>query len=79
VRIEASVGHARSAPERTGSFSLRKRHASRSIVNPANGHSRDFPNYAAGTWGPEAADGLLARDEREWRPQAAARVALVAS
>jgi glucose-6-phosphate 1-dehydrogenase len=40
---------------------------------------RDFPNYAAGTWGPEAADNLLARDEREWRPQGAARVALVAS
>jgi len=40
---------------------------------------RDFPNYAAGTWGPQAADDLLARDEREWRPQAAVRVALVAS
>ena len=41
---------------------------------------RDFPNYAAGTWGPEAADELLARDHREWRPQAATRgVALVAS
>jgi glucose-6-phosphate 1-dehydrogenase len=40
---------------------------------------RDFPNYAAGTWGPEAADDLLARDGREWRPQSAARVALVAS
>jgi glucose-6-phosphate 1-dehydrogenase len=40
---------------------------------------RDFPNYAAGTWGPEAADDLLARDGREWRPQTAARVALVAS
>jgi glucose-6-phosphate 1-dehydrogenase len=40
---------------------------------------RDFPNYAAGTWGPEAADDLLARDGREWRPQGAARVALVAS
>jgi len=40
---------------------------------------RDFPNYAAGTWGPEAADDLLARDGREWRSQGAARVALVAS
>ncbi|MBC8142530.1 MAG: glucose-6-phosphate dehydrogenase, partial [Armatimonadetes bacterium] len=26
----------------------------------------DFPNYAAGTWGPEAADELLARDGRKW-------------
>jgi len=27
----------------------------------------DFPNYEAGTWGPEAADDLLARDGRRWR------------
>jgi glucose-6-phosphate 1-dehydrogenase len=27
----------------------------------------DFPNYAAGTWGPEAADRLLERDGRRWR------------
>ena len=40
---------------------------------------RDFPNYAAGSWGPEAAEDLLGRDGREWRPQGAARVALVAS
>ncbi len=26
-----------------------------------------FPNYAAGTWGPVAADELLARDRRGWR------------
>ncbi|HXG08552.1 MAG TPA: glucose-6-phosphate dehydrogenase [Gemmataceae bacterium] len=26
----------------------------------------DFPNYAAGTWGPAAADALLARDGRHW-------------
>jgi len=26
-----------------------------------------FPNYAAGTWGPAAADELLARDGRRWR------------
>lgn len=26
-----------------------------------------FPNYAAGSWGPEAADGLIHRDGREWR------------
>jgi len=32
---------------------------------------RDFPNYAAGTWGPKEADDLLARNEREWRPQSA--------
>ena len=28
---------------------------------------RDFPNYTAGTWGPEDADALLARDGRAWR------------
>jgi glucose-6-phosphate 1-dehydrogenase len=28
---------------------------------------RDFPNYAAGTWGPAQADELLRRDHREWR------------
>ena len=27
----------------------------------------DFPNYAAGSWGPWAADELLARDGRSWR------------
>ncbi len=27
----------------------------------------DFPNYDAGTWGPEAAEELLARDGRRWR------------
>ncbi len=27
---------------------------------------RDFPNYPAGSWGPDAADELLARDGREW-------------
>jgi glucose-6-phosphate 1-dehydrogenase len=26
----------------------------------------DFPNYAAGTWGPPAADDLLARDQHRW-------------
>jgi len=26
-----------------------------------------FPNYAAGTWGPSAADGLMERDGRAWR------------
>ncbi len=26
-----------------------------------------FPNYPAGTWGPEAADALIERDCREWR------------
>jgi glucose-6-phosphate 1-dehydrogenase len=27
---------------------------------------RDFPNYAAGTWGPAEADALLERDGRHW-------------
>jgi glucose-6-phosphate 1-dehydrogenase len=31
--------------------------------NPA----KDFPNYAAGTWGPSAADALLEMDGRKWR------------
>jgi glucose-6-phosphate 1-dehydrogenase len=26
----------------------------------------DFPNYPAGTWGPEAAEALIARDDRNW-------------
>jgi glucose-6-phosphate 1-dehydrogenase len=26
-----------------------------------------FPNYAAGTWGPEEADELIQRDDRRWR------------
>jgi glucose-6-phosphate 1-dehydrogenase len=26
----------------------------------------DFPNYEAGTWGPDAATQLLARDARHW-------------
>ncbi len=29
--------------------------------------ARDVPQYAAGTWGPEEADELLARDGRKWR------------
>jgi glucose-6-phosphate 1-dehydrogenase len=28
---------------------------------------KGFPNYAAGTWGPESADELLGRDGRAWR------------
>jgi glucose-6-phosphate 1-dehydrogenase len=28
--------------------------------------SADFPNYVAGTWGPEAAEALIARDGRSW-------------
>jgi glucose-6-phosphate 1-dehydrogenase len=27
----------------------------------------DFPDYAAGTWGPEAASALIERDGRHWR------------
>lgn len=29
---------------------------------------RDFPNYVAGSWGPKAADALLAREGHAWRP-----------
>jgi glucose-6-phosphate 1-dehydrogenase len=43
-----------------------------SIVTPiieawANEPPPDFPNYEAGSWGPDAADELLARDGRKWR------------
>ena len=43
-----------------------------SIVDPildtwANAPAPDFPNYDAGTWGPEAADDLLSREGRRWR------------
>jgi glucose-6-phosphate 1-dehydrogenase len=34
----------------------------------ASNPARDFPNYAAGSSGPAAADALLARDGRAWRP-----------
>jgi len=43
VRIDVSVDHAGSAHERTEGFSLRKHHASSSIVNPANGQSTISP------------------------------------
>ena len=29
--------------------------------------SKDFPNYAAGSWGPKAADEMIAKDGRAWR------------
>jgi glucose-6-phosphate 1-dehydrogenase len=43
-----------------------------SVVNPVLDvwralPPREFPNYAAGTWGPQAADELLQRDGRRWR------------
>ncbi len=43
-----------------------------SIVTPiieewANEPAPPFPNYEAGTWGPDAADELLGRDGRRWR------------
>jgi glucose-6-phosphate 1-dehydrogenase len=42
-----------------------------SIVDPINARweaepATDLPNYAAGSWGPAAADALLNRDGREW-------------
>ena len=30
-------------------------------------HQTDFPNYAAGSWGPDASEELLAKDNRKWR------------
>jgi len=32
--------------------------------------ARDFPNYAAGTWGPKESEELLARDGRQWKNMA---------
>jgi glucose-6-phosphate 1-dehydrogenase len=29
--------------------------------------ARDFPNYAAGTWGPEESDELLQKNGRAWK------------
>jgi glucose-6-phosphate 1-dehydrogenase len=42
-----------------------------SVVMPvldvwAEAHPGDFPNYHAGTWGPEAAQVLIATDGRSW-------------
>lgn len=33
----------------------------------ATNKQQDFPNYQSGTWGPKAADEMLARDKRKWR------------
>jgi glucose-6-phosphate 1-dehydrogenase len=33
----------------------------------AKSPATDFPNYASGTWGPEASNELLRRDGREWQ------------
>jgi glucose-6-phosphate 1-dehydrogenase len=43
-----------------------------SVVTPildawSKAPASDFPNYAAGTWGPKAAEDLLQRDGRQWR------------
>ena len=45
--------------------------ASWRIVNPVLDvwqalHARDFPNYAAGTWGPEASDRLIEKSGHQW-------------
>jgi glucose-6-phosphate 1-dehydrogenase len=37
------------------------------IVRSWDRERPDFPNYAAGTWGPEEADLLIRGDGREWR------------
>lgn len=46
-------------------------HCAWSIVTPileawSGSPSADFPNYPAGSWGPEAAEALIARDGRSW-------------
>jgi glucose-6-phosphate 1-dehydrogenase len=37
------------------------------ILKYFDSHKPNFPNYAAGTWGPREADELLERDGRHWR------------
>ena len=37
------------------------------IVGPWKRDRPNFPNYAAGTWGPPSSDELLQRDGRSWR------------
>ena len=37
------------------------------ILKAWSGNKADFPNYTAGTWGPDAADKLLEQDGRQWR------------
>lgn len=37
------------------------------ILESFQAHKPQFPNYAAGTWGPREADELLERDGRKWR------------
>jgi glucose-6-phosphate 1-dehydrogenase len=32
----------------------------------ADNPAPDFPNYAAGSWGPESAEALIARDGKSW-------------
>ncbi len=46
-------------------------HIAWSLIQPiltawTNTPSADFPNYPAGTWGPEAGESLIARDGRSW-------------
>jgi glucose-6-phosphate 1-dehydrogenase len=37
------------------------------ILEAWRGEKPEFPNYAAGSWGPAEADTLLERDGRHWR------------
>ena len=37
------------------------------LIEIWSGEPGPYPNYEAGSWGPEAADALMARDGREWR------------
>jgi len=39
----------------------------------ANTRPRNFPNYAAGTWGPKAAEQLIERDRHAWMASACTR------
>jgi glucose-6-phosphate 1-dehydrogenase len=43
------------------------------ILQAWEGSRTAVPTYAAGSWGPEGADTLMAQDEREWRRPAAQR------
>lgn len=37
------------------------------ILEAWKGKKSDFPNYEAGTWGPDAADEMIEKDGRKWR------------
>ena len=64
--LDALLGTPHCSPGPTRS---RRRGASspRSSTPGSTSRPPEFPNYEAGSWGPDAADELMARDGRRWR------------